>query len=344
MISNLPRPKSKEGVVMSPSWKIHPTASTLGGVKVVNRRTVWATGGFDAPGEPSSPGVVLRTVDGGRSWQDVTPPDGENRAFHDVEAFDHNQALVLTVGQADESRIIRTTDGGLNWDVVFVNYEAEAFYDGIAFFDRLHGIALSDPVGGRFRILTTSDGGGTWNVAPTDGMPPALPGEAARATGTSLVTLGPRRAWFGTQLVGSQSRVFRTKDRGVTWSAVIAPIPGHPQFGIASLTFWNPKHGLAVGGSCPRTNIPSVVAETADGGKTWAQVGSPSGFRTSIASVQTKKRRTAVAVGLSGSDFTTDRGHTWEPFDYRVLRGVNCLKASCWAVGKNGVTAELKRR
>ena len=34
---------------MSPSWKIHPTASSLVGVKVVNRKTVWATGGFDAP-------------------------------------------------------------------------------------------------------------------------------------------------------------------------------------------------------------------------------------------------------------------------------------------------------
>jgi photosystem II stability/assembly factor-like uncharacterized protein len=308
----------------------------------------------------------VRTVDGGRSWQDITPPSDEKLTFRDVEAFDRNCALVLAAGVGTASRIYRTTDGGASWDEVFRNYDAAAFYNGLAFFDQRHGIALSDPVGGRFRILTTTNGGCDWTVSPTDGIPPALPGEGARATGTCLVARGPGHAWFGTQPPGPESRIFRTQDRGRTWTAVAAPIPGGLQFGIASLTFWDLEHGLALGGGCPEEpDTPSVVAETANGGKTWVQVAPPSGFRTSIAAVQTKTRRTAVTVGLNGSDMTTDGGHTWKRFDHHDLRGVDCLeskavrrpnlaseldepehnlKASCWAVGKSGVAAELEQR
>jgi photosystem II stability/assembly factor-like uncharacterized protein len=329
------------------SWRFMQTVTTssLVGIDVVNREIVWAAaGGFDAPGEPHSPGVVVRTVDGGQSWQDVTPSGGADLDFHDVEAFDRNHALALAVGLAEASKIYRTADGGASWELVFENQEPDAFYDGIAFFDPVHGLALSDPVGGKFRILTTGDGGRTWQVAPTNGMPPALPNEFARATGTCLVTKGPQDAWFGTQPEGPNSRVFHTRDRGHTWSAVTTPIPGAPQFGIASLTFWDAQHGLALGGGKPDTNAPSLVAVTADGGTTWSQVGSPAGFRTSIALAPTNIRDTAVAVGLTGSDFTTDGGHTWQLFDQTDLRGVNCKQnVSCWAVGKSGMAAELMR-
>jgi hypothetical protein len=52
---------------------------------------------------------------------------------------------------------------------------------------------------------------------------------------------------------------------------------------------------------------------------------------------------TTVAVGLTGSDFSTDDEHTWQLFDQTDLRGINCNNPSCWAVGKNGIAAELMR-
>jgi photosystem II stability/assembly factor-like uncharacterized protein len=244
-----------------------------------------------------------RTVDGGQSWHDVTPPGGGILTFHDMEAFDGNQVLVLAVGSGQDSKIFRTADGGASWELVFENKQGHAFYDGIAFFDPAHGIALSDPVAGKFCILATGDGGRTWQVASTNGMPPALHGEFAHATGTCPVTNGPHDAWFGTR----NSRVFHTSDGGLTWSVVTTPIPGDPQFGIASLAFRDTQHGLALGGSAPGTpTAPSVVAATADGGTTWSQVGSPAGFRLNMALV----RDTAVAVGFTGSDFSTDDGQT----------------------------------
>lgn len=221
---------------------------------------------------------------------------------------------------------------------MFENQDPEAFYDGIAFFDPHGGIALSDPVAGKFRILATGDGGRTWQVASAGGMPPALDNEFGRATGTSLVTKGPHDAWFGTQPEGPNSRVFHTRDGGHTWSVATTPIPGDPQFGIASLAFWDTQHGLALGGGDPsHPENPSVVAATADGGTTWSQVGSPAGFRPNMASVGD----TAVAVGLTGSDFSADGGYTWDLFDHTDLRGVSCTNLNCWAVGKHGVAAEL---
>ncbi len=285
---------------------------------------------------------MVRTVDGGKSWLDVTPPGGEHLTFRDIEAFDSNQALVLTTGLAGASRIYQTDDGGDNWDLVFKNRNPEANYDGIAFFDRNHGIALSDPVGGKFRILTTDDGGRTWRVASTSGMPPALPAEVARATGTCLITNGPQDAWFGTQPDGASSRVFHTRDRGHIWSAVTTPIPGAPDFGIASLAFWDTQRGLILGGGAPGTDSPSVVAATADGGATWSRLGSLTGFRVNMALIPTHNRDTAVAVGLTGSDITTDGGQTWYQFDQTDLRGVSCQRnAGCWAVGKDFIAAEL---
>jgi photosystem II stability/assembly factor-like uncharacterized protein len=346
---------------MSPSWRLMQAATTsnLGGVHVVDREIVWAVGGFDRPSdlEPQTPGVVVRTVDRGHSWEDVTPPGGEQMIFHDVKAFGRNLAFVLALGSGEDSKIYRTDDGGANWRVVFVNDDPDAFYDGIAFFGRDpdHGIAFSDPVGGKFPILTSDDGGHHWRVAPTGGMPAALDGEDGRATGSCLVTQGPDHAWFGTQPDGPNARVFRTDDHGQTWRVATTPIPAkssdNTEFGIASLAFRDTRHGLALGGRSPRTpTTPSVVAETTDGGRTWTQVGPPAGFRTSL----TFAGDITVTVGFTGSDFSTDEGHTWQHFDDTDLRGVHCHTGeiqhgtghrlvSCWAVGENGVAAELMR-
>ncbi|WUJ68528.1 oxidoreductase [Kribbella soli] len=329
------------GAAGSPYWSLMPTVTaSLVGIDVVSREVVWASGSFPGPGEPDGPGIVVRTEDGGASWEDVTPPGGEHLAFHDIEALDRDHAVVLAIGSGTDSRIYRTSDGGETWTLVFENQDPTAFYDGIAFFDRDHGLALSDPVEGKFRILTTRDGGQTWKVAPSNGMPDALPDEGAHASGTSLVTKGPQDAWFGTVAPGRNSRVFHTRDRGLTWSVARTPISADPPVGIFSLAFRDTQHGLALGGGNPGTDGPSVVAATADGGKTWSRVGSPAGFRTNMA--LTDRRDSVVAVGFTGSDITTDGGRTWHRFDQTDLRGVDCKQnAGCWAVGKNLIAAKL---
>ena len=301
---------------------------------------VWAAGGgFPQPtqGAPAVPGTVVRTVNGGQTWQNfLIPPDGTAQVFRDVEAFNPNHAVVLApVTPAGYSRIFRTANGGNTWDKVFDANQSD-FYDSMAFFDHRRGLAVSDPVGGAFPILGTDDGGETWELIETSAMPNPEPGEFALATGTTLVAVGPRDAWFGTafdpeQDPNSSARVFRTQDGGEKWTVATTPIAP----GIVSLSFRDRTIGLAVGGN--RTADVGAVARTSNGGDTWSLAGTPPGFRHSVAWIPGVPN-TAVVVGPTGSDISDDGGSTWTPIDVAppvpFLMGVACRSQNaCWAVG-----------
>ena len=116
---------------------------------------VWASG---------SVGTVLRTTNRGATWQSVGPPGTSTLQFRDIEAFDAQNAVILSIGTGTDSRIYVTSNGGATWTQTFTNAEPAAFYDCMTFFDRRHGLALSDPVDGKFRILATDDGGLSWHI------------------------------------------------------------------------------------------------------------------------------------------------------------------------------------
>lgn len=318
------------------SWQLTPTGTDarLRGIDVVGRSVVWVSG---------SEGTVLRTLDGGETWEDVSPPGTEELEFRDVEAFDPNTATILSVGTGGDSRIYRTGDGGATWTLTFLNTDENAFYDCMDFFNRRHGLALSDPVDGKFRILATNDGGRSWTVVPNDGMPPALPGEFAfAASGTCLVTGPEQNAWFATG-GSSEARVFHSVDGGLTWSVATTPIRSNESGGIFSLAFADADHGLAVGGDFAQPDAAiDALALTSDGGATWTLVDdAPGGYRSGSAWI-TKLPLVAVVVGPTGSDVSTDGGHTWTLFDEGSFDSVDCDSPNtCWASGEQGRVARL---
>ena len=119
----------------------------------------------------------------------------------------------------------------------------------MAFWDDRHGIAFSDPIDGRLFLLATDDAGATWTRIPTDAAPAMLPGEAAfAASGTCLIVQGTSNVWIGTG-GGQRARVFRSSDRGRTWSVADTPIhAGNSASGIFSVAFNDAQHGVVVGG------------------------------------------------------------------------------------------------
>src|SRR6185503_15276030 len=140
----------------------------LRGVSAVSSRVAWASG---------AQGTVLRTTDGGRSWQRVAVPDAEKLDFRDVDAISERVAYALSIGSGESSRIYKTVDGGRRWELQFANKDPGVFLDAMAFWDPGRGIAFSDSVDGRLVILTTVDGGRAWQRVPAEALPPALPGE-----------------------------------------------------------------------------------------------------------------------------------------------------------------------
>ena len=225
----------------APHWKPVPTGSDqqYRGLDAVDKRTAWVGG---------SAGEVLRTTDGGRTWKDVSPPDSAGLLFRDVEAESARRASVLSIGSGAELADLPHHRRRPHWQLAFVNDDANAFYDCMDFFaGGRRGLAMSDPVDGKFRIAATDDSGRSWHVLPTDGMPPAVDGEFGfAASGTCLVTSGRRDAWFASG--GTASRVFHSRDGGLTWKATTAPIPAAEAGGVFSLAFRNPHEGVMVGG------------------------------------------------------------------------------------------------
>src|SRR5689334_19794674 len=318
----------------TPSWRVLPSGSTarLRGLSAVSDRVAWASG---------TEGTVLRTVDGGRSWRSVGPPDTADLQFRDIEAFDADHAVALSIGEGELSRIYVTDNGGRTWTETFRNTDPAAFYDCEAFFDRRHGLALSDPVDGHFRLLSTRDGGRHWSVLNAD-LPAALDGEFAfAASGTCLVTARASvgNAWFATG-GGSSSRVFHTRDFGAHWSVTSTPIPSGPSAGIYSLAFRDARHGLAVGGDFAAPTVaPDGAATSRDGGATWTVAKRvPGEYRSGAAF---RFGNTALAVGPTGSDVSYDGGRTWTRFDTGSFDSVECAEHTCWASGENGRIARL---
>lgn len=306
------------------------TIARLRGLAVVTDEVAWASG---------AEGTVLRTIDGGKNWDQSPVPGAERLDFRDIHAFDDWSALILAIGPAGQARVYATGDGRGVWTLRYEYPDARGFLDAIAMFDDRRGLILGDPVEGRFTILATEDSGTSWRQVAPQGMPPAREGEGAfAASGTCLVTYGGRHAWFCTGGAGV-ARVFRSRDGGLIWDVSEAPIHADgPAAGGFSLAFRDERNGILVGGDYQRPELAeNVAAWTLDGGRTWnpAKTG-PGGYRSAVAFVPGREEM-AVAVGPTGADLTEDGGRTWRPLPGGGFDAVDvCRDGVGWAVGEGG--------
>lgn len=161
---------------------------TFNGLEAIDTLTAFAVGGSDFVGG----GLVLRTVDGGLSWQDVAPISA---GFRDVFFLD------AATGWVAGASIYKTTDGGSSWTKQFGDTSTE--FTAVSFADAQNGWA----VGFNNLVLHTTDGGQTW-AAQNIGAPPltAINGVTAVNSTTAWIA-----GWYGF--------VARTTDAGLTWRA-----------------------------------------------------------------------------------------------------------------------------
>jgi photosystem II stability/assembly factor-like uncharacterized protein len=320
----------------APHWIAQTSGVTarLRGVSAVSDRVAWASG---------AGGTVLRTADGGATWQKLAVPDAEKLDFRDVDAVSETSAYLLSIGPGPASRIFKTTDAGAHWVLQFTNDDPKAFFDAMAFWDAERGLAVSDSVDGKFVILTTGDGGRTWARVPQEKLPPALPNEGAFAgSGTNIAVVRPDRAWIGTG-ASTRCRVLRTTDRGLTWIIAETPVAASPSAGIFSVAFRDAQHGVTVGGDYQKEKAAGDnAAVTADGGTTWTKVSGLSGFR-SVVAVVPGMTRSWLAVGPSGSDISRDDGQTWQALGGDGYHAFSFARRghAGWGVGEGGRIGKL---
>ena len=311
--------------------------AVLQAVSAVSDDVAWVTGHSAA---------VLRTLDGGATWQRLSVPDADSLEFRDVQAFGADVAYLLAAGPGARSRIYQTTDGGRTWALQFLNPEPRAFYDCFAFFDRERGVVVSDAVDGRLVIRATRDGGAHWDLVPEAGVPAARAGEGAfAASGTCLVAHADRLAWIGT---GStmEARVYRSRDAGHSWAMATVPVISGEAAGVTSVAFRDAAHGVALGGRiADAADTNNHVAVTSDGGTTWTRAGRPPFPGAVFGSAYVPRTRPAalVAVGPGGLAVSRDDGATWSGFSTNAYWAVGFASPRAgWAVGPRGRITRIR--
>lgn len=315
-------------------------AVSLRGLAAVSESCCWASG---------AQGTVIRTTDGGKSWQVVSPAGAQLADFRDIQAWDDSTAVVMSSGEID--RLYRTENGGRTWLCVFEHRDPLAFFDGMAFdASGQHGWLMGDPIDGKIFLLRTSDGGKTWCPLPDEKSPAVLANIAAfAASGTHLIC--PNRETILIGLGGGrddasepqQAMVLITKNGGAEWLQATTPIRARSSAGIFSMTAINvsSKRLVAVGGDYlnPAVNQDNVVVSE-DGGGSWRlpRGSFPGGYRSAIVSIPTRHgSHLLLASGPNGTDQSKDEGETWTPVSQQGFHALSFVSPSVgWAAGSDG--------
>ena len=319
----------------------HESAASFRGVHIHDRGTsIWVSG---------SKGTVLHSVDLGKSWQDVSPEGAGEFDFRDIHGFDGGEhAVALAVGSP--ARIYRASEYGETWQVVYEDTRPEIFLDALAFWDNQNGIAFGDPIDGRLVILRTSDGGKSWAELESDKQPVTLEGEGGFAASGTCLCIQGAKVFIG--LGGDRkqgdpvnARILMSADRGGSWKVIKTPMKSGTASGVFSITFTDDLHGVAVGGTYDdpddKTNN---ICITEDGGMTWFRPKSTTrGYRSCVAvtdlvNVFSLQFKGAIAVGKTGTDYSSDHGKTWIPWNNQAFYAVGSseLGHTVIAVGPEG--------
>lgn len=116
-------------------------------IQMVSDETVYATGVY------SNAAAIVKTIDGGDTWQDVASDATEITALHFT---DENTGLIAD----SNSDVYRTTDGGDTWSLFGKTPAPVAEW---VFLDALHCVAVGDN-----KVMESDDGGSTWQITHTE--------------------------------------------------------------------------------------------------------------------------------------------------------------------------------
>ncbi len=285
--------------------------SSIRGMSVVDDEVAWVSG---------SNGWIAKTADGAKTWQWMQIEGCNELDFRDIEAFSADVAIVANAGSP--AYIFKTINGGKNWEKVYENHLPEAFIDGMDFSDKTNGTIYGDPIKGKMLLLNTKDGGKNWQDLINQININLIEGEAAfAASGTGIRYAAKNKLFIATG--GKQSRLFTIKNNKVKNSIKIPVLQGLASTGVFSIAV--SKNNIIVAGGDyvkPKEN-QNISASSFDKGKTWVKpLKNLSGYKSCVEFISNK---ILIATGTSGTDFSLDKGLTWQNFDTKSFNV--CKKA-----------------
>ena len=226
---------------------------------------------------------VVRTVDSGGHWRDVSAPV----KIVASSAFVGRGAAWVEAGALRPGRtapLYRTLDGGRTWRLVG-SVESDCQLD---FVDLRHGwcIAIGPATGSEtIGLFRTTDGGATWALASRTGLydkdstPRALP----YACDKTIAFTTTRAGWAAQYCSGGSPHLYASRDGGTHWRALAhVPLPkrlGPPAGeGLSRPVVSGSRLAVSVDvGGGPRG--ATVIATSKDAGKSWQTQFVPGSLR-----------------------------------------------------------------
>ena len=231
--------------------------------------------------------IVVRTGDGGRSWRDASPLQGESRDVNAAFFLDRDHAWALVVQRAAQTaeaqaRIDWTQDGGRSWregPVLGGPYPSGQ----IVFADAQHGWFAQHRGGSNITmdvaLFRTADSGLTWRQmsATIDDDRAAETEQLPASCIKTFLVLDRARGFASGSCQGRLPFLFRTEDGGATWRRQLLPAAGQdgPNAGPCFCGIGGPVFPTANDGFLVVTGDVRMVYATHDGGLTWQPTSYP---------------------------------------------------------------------
>ncbi|GAC1485745.1 MAG: hypothetical protein NVS2B12_40660 [Ktedonobacteraceae bacterium] len=275
--------------------------------------------------QPETANVVdiLRTSDGGKSWQHSTIQDTAVAVFDAPHFADLQNGWLEIInyggpGAGNESAAIyRTQDGGQSWNKLVESkngFGLPGLKSGISFKDTLNGWATGHDASNNALLYVTHDGGNSWQPQTLLDLPGAI---GTKDTFMSFQTTPP--VFFGNtgllpvhvfgQLEANRPLhgllLYTTNDGGRTWfSYWKTQLGALSPFDSDNLYIASTTHAWA------SDNQSGIIYATADGGKSWQQMSSGIGHIKAFSFVDNFN---GWAITDSALWRTRDGGRNWHP-------------------------------
>jgi photosystem II stability/assembly factor-like uncharacterized protein len=287
-------------------WNQIYTGHSYTEISVVNDSVIWLS--------RSAENTISYTTDGGTTWNTRNLPSNipGNTAFcavSETTAYIANYSTTAT-------GLFKTTDGAITWTLEPTgfnsnqptNYYGYSFPDFVYFWDKNDGLTYGDDN----EIYITNNGGAQWNRV----ISPVL-----KSTGFewSLAVQSSYKVAGNTIFIKVYpSRILKSNDRGLTWSAILSPTTS----GNVSFDFKDDNNGLLVDFS----KHPSVLYATTNGGQTWSIINSSEDLN--YLKYIPSQNMYVSTNGSNGFLYSVDEGLTWNTnssFNFTNVATYNCV-------------------